>query len=120
MGLCARPVLFIYIHEMGHVIALRSYGLPASAPMFIPGLGAFIRLRTLNITPIQDARIGLAGPFYGLGAALLSLALFLATGRPIFAVIAHFGATINLFNLIPVWHLDGSRGFRSLTQSSEA
>jgi Zn-dependent protease len=110
-------VLSIYIHEMGHVIEIRSYGLPASAPMFIPGLGAFIRLRTLNITPIQDARIGLAGPIYGLGAALLSLVLHLATGLPIFAVIAHFGATINLFNLIPVWQLDGSRGFHSLTQT---
>jgi len=109
-------VLSIYIHEMGHVIEIRSHGLPASAPTFIPGLGAFIRLRTLNITPIQDARIGLAGPLYGLGAALLSFVLHLATGLPIFAVIAHFGATINLFNLIPVWQLDGSRGFHSLTQ----
>jgi Zn-dependent protease len=31
-------------------------------------------------------------------------------------VIAHFGAWVNLFNLIPVWQLDGSRGLRSLTR----
>ncbi len=109
-------VLSIYIHEMGHVIALRSFGLPASPPMFIPGLGAFIRLRTWSISPIQDARIGLAGPIYGLGAALLSLVLYAATGRTVFSVIAHFGAFINIFNLIPVWQLDGSRGFHSLTR----
>ena len=35
-------VVSIYIHEMGHVAAIRRYGLPASAPMFIPGFGAFI------------------------------------------------------------------------------
>src|SRR5207237_2743692 len=30
-------VVGIYIHEMGHVAALRARGLPASAPMFLPG-----------------------------------------------------------------------------------
>ena len=58
-------VISIYIHEMGHVLTLREYGIPASAPMFIPGFGAFIRLKQLRITPIQDSRVGLAGPIYG-------------------------------------------------------
>ena len=30
-------VVSIYIHEMGHVVWLRRYGIPATAPMFIPG-----------------------------------------------------------------------------------
>ena len=34
-------VLSIYVHEMGHVIALARYGFRATAPMFIPGLGAW-------------------------------------------------------------------------------
>ncbi len=115
-GFALGLVLSIYVHEMGHVLALRGYGLPASAPMFIPGFGAFIRLRTLRITPVQDARIGLAGPIYGLGTALFCLAAYALTGKEIFGVVANFGAVINLFNLIPVWQLDGSRGFRSLTR----
>ena len=98
-------VLSIYIHEMGHVIELRSYGIPASAPMFIPGLGAFVRLKTANITPLQDSRIGLAGPIYGLGAALAALAVYLLTGWKVWAAIANFTAVINLFNLIPVWRI---------------
>jgi Zn-dependent protease len=108
-------VLSIYIHEMGHVAALRHYGIPAGAPMFIPGFGAFIRLRALNLDPVRDARIGLAGPLYGLGAALVAFAMYIFTGLKVWAVIAHFGALINLFNLIPVWQLDGSRGLRSMT-----
>src|ERR1700675_697281 len=36
-------VLSIYVHEMGHVLALARYGIPASPPMFIPGFGAFVR-----------------------------------------------------------------------------
>ncbi|HEY1341144.1 MAG TPA: site-2 protease family protein [Bryobacteraceae bacterium] len=109
-------VLSIYIHEMGHVVALRGYGFPATAPMFIPGLGAFIRLRGVKVPPIPDNRIGLAGPLYGLGAAAAAMALFAATRAHIWSALAHFGAVVNLFNLIPVWQLDGSRAFHSLTR----
>src|SRR5258708_24000683 len=98
-------VFSIYIHEMGHVLTLRRYGIPADPPMFIPGLGAFIRLRRLSITPIQDSRIGLAGPIYGLGAAVVALALWYVTGSKPSAPIAHFRAALNLFNLIPVSQL---------------
>ena len=109
-------VFSIYIHEMGHVLTLREYGIPASAPMFIPGFGAFIRLKQLRITPIQDSRVGLAGPIYGLGAAAFALAAGYLTGAKAWDAIAHFGAVINIFNLTPVWTLDGSRGFTSQTR----
>jgi Zn-dependent protease len=108
-------VVSIYVHEMGHVAALRRYGIAASAPMFIPGLGALIRLKQNPVGPREDARIGLAGPLWGLGAALAaSLAAFLG-GGPMYSAIAHVGAWINLFNLTPIWPLDGGRGFASLT-----
>lgn len=109
-------VFSIYIHEMGHVARIRHYGLPATAPMFIPGLGAFIQLRGVRLPPIPDARVGLAGPVYGLGAALAALGIYFVTHVKIWGVIAHLGAVINLFNLIPVWQLDGSRGVHSLTR----
>ncbi len=109
-------VLLIYVHEMGHVIALNGYGIPASAPMFIPGFGAFISMRGHSITRVQDSRVGLAGPLYGMGGALLTLAAGYASGSKMLMAIAHFTAFINLFNLIPVWQLDGGRGFASLTR----
>ena len=109
-------ILSIYIHEMGHVAAIRRYGFPASAPMFIPGFGAFIQLRGVRLPPVPEARVGLAGPLYGLGAAVAALGCYYLTGAKIWAVIAHFGAIVNCFNLIPVWQLDGSRGMRSLTR----
>jgi Zn-dependent protease len=106
----------IYVHEMGHVAALRRYGIKASAPMFLPGIGAVIRLRQHPATVGEDARVGLAGPIWGLGAAIAAYALYLATNAPIWAAIAHFGAWVNLFNLLPFWQLDGGRGFRALTR----
>ena len=111
-------VLSIYIHEMGHVIAIRQYGFRASAPMFVPG-GAFIRMRGVRLPPIPDSRIGLAGPIYGLGAALAALAMYYATEAKIWGVIAHFGAIVNLFNLIPVGNWTGPAEYaRSLARSA--
>jgi Zn-dependent protease len=108
-------VLSIYVHEMGHVAALHQLGIRASAPMFIPGLGAIVRLKEYPASPREDARVGLAGPIWGLWASLFALVAFHATGWPILAAIARVGAWLNLFNLIPVWQLDGSRGMRALT-----
>lgn len=107
-------VLSIYIHEMGHVAALARYGYSASAPLFIPGLGAVIRLKQEFTDPRQDARVGLAGPIWGLGTAVLCALIFALTQQKIWAALAQFGAFINLFNLMPIWQLDGGRAFRSL------
>ena len=109
-------VVSIYIHEMGHVVWLRRYGIPATAPMFIPGLGAFVRLKAHPATAGEDARVGLAGPVWGAAAAVLALALGVAFGRPILFAIARVGAWINVFNLLPVWQLDGGRGFAALSR----
>ena len=110
-------VVSIYIHEMGHVDALRRYGFKATAPMFIPGLGALIRLQQHPTNPAEDARIGLAGPLWGMGAALASYLVFLATGEKVWAAIAHMGAFLNIFNLFPIGPLDGGRGFRALSRN---
>jgi Zn-dependent protease len=109
-------VLSIYVHEMGHVYALTRCGVKASAPMFIPMLGAFVRMKQAPANALQNARIGLAGPIWGLAGTFFTWVLYWMTGVPVLAAVAHFAAWINLFNLIPVWQLDGSRGFSALSR----
>jgi Zn-dependent protease len=99
---------------MGHVWALRQFGLRASAPMFIPGFGAFVSLYDSPVNVNQDARIGLAGPIWGATAGIAFLIPGLVTGEALWLAVAHATAYINLFNLTPVWQLDGGRGFRAL------
>jgi len=113
-------VVSIYIHEMGHVVWLRRFGIPATAPMFVPGLGAFVRLKAHPATAGEDARVGLAGPVWGAAAALIALALGFATGHRVLFGIAYFGAVINVFNLLPVWQLDGGRAFVALSRRQRA
>ena len=109
-------VASIYVHEMGHVAALRRLGIPASAPMFIPGVGAVVLLKRHVANPRDDARIGLAGPIWGLAAALGCFLAYGLTGAGIWGALAHVGGWITLFNLIPVWQLDGNRGFHAMSK----
>jgi len=109
-------VLSIYIHEMGHVAMLRRLGIDAGAPMFIPGVGAFVMLKQHIADPLTDAKIGLAGPVWGLGAAITAFGIYAVTGAPIWRAIAQLTGFLNLFNLIPVWQLDGSRGLHVLAR----
>ena len=106
----------IYVHEMGHVAMLRRLGIQAGAPLFIPGVGALIMLKEHVTDPVIDARIGLAGPVWGLGAAVAAWLTYLATGAAIWLAIAELTGFLNLFNLIPVWQLDGSRGLHAMSR----
>jgi len=115
--LAAGLVISIYIHEMGHVMEIKRLGISASAPVFIPGIGALVMLRQHVDDPVIDARIGLAGPVWGGLAALAAFVVYLVTKSPIWAAIAQLAAFINLFNLVPVWTLDGSRAFHALARN---
>jgi Zn-dependent protease len=114
--LAAGLIITTYIHEMGHVAELLRFGIPASAPMFIPGFGAYVRMHQHPANIGEDARVGLAGPLWGLGATLACAAVYYFNGSQIWAAIAQLSAYINLFNLLPFWQLDGGRGFRALSR----
>ena len=109
-------VLSIYVHEMGHVAALQRHGIKASSPMFIPGLGAFIRSQQRIHGEWAEADVGLAGPLWGFGAAAVSFSIYRATGTAYWATIAGWGALINAFNLTPVWQLDGAHAFKAMSR----
>ena len=108
-------VLLLLVHEMGHVIQLRREGIEASAPMFIPFLGAAIWAKSMGQNALAEARVGLAGPVLGsLGAAAL-IPVADATGNDLFTALAFTGFFLNLFNLLPVVPLDGGRAMAALT-----
>jgi Zn-dependent protease len=107
-------VILILVHEMGHVIALRREGIKASAPMFIPFLGAVISARSLGDNAAAEARVGLAGPVLGSIGAAACIPLWHATGNELFRALAFTGFFLNLFNLLPVIPLDGGRAMAAM------
>jgi Zn-dependent protease len=100
--------LMILIHEMGHFAEVKRRGLPAEMPVFLPGLGAYVKWQALGVSTEVRSIISLAGPAAGLLAAFAAAAVFWQTGNPLWAALAHTGAWLNLLNLIPVWILDGA------------
>ena len=108
-------VLLLLLHELGHVIQLRREGIKASAPMFIPFLGAVISAKSMGDDAAAEARVGLAGPVLGTIATLIPLGLWLGTGDEFWRALAYIGFLINLFNLLPVVPLDGGRAMAALS-----
>lgn len=108
-------VVLIWIHEMGHVLQLRREGIRASAPMFIPFLGAFVAMKQMPKDALAEARVGLAGPVLGTVGALGSLGVYAATQSPLFLGLAYIGFFLNLFNLLPMLPLDGGRAVGALS-----
>jgi Zn-dependent protease len=108
-------VLLLLLHEVGHVIQMRREGIEASAPVFIPFLGAIIAAKSLGKDAAAEARVGLAGPIAGTVATLIPLALWLASGDEFWRALAYVGFLLNLFNLLPVVPLDGGRAMAALS-----
>jgi Zn-dependent protease len=108
-------VVLLLVHEMGHVIQLRREGIHASAPMFIPFLGAVVASKSLGRNALAEARVGLAGPVLGSIGCLVPLAIYGATGSHLFQALAFTGFFLNLFNLAPVVPLDGGRAMAALS-----
>jgi Zn-dependent protease len=107
-------VILLLVHEMGHVIALRREGIRASAPMFIPFLGAVISARSLGDNASAEARVGLAGPVLGTIGAAVCLVVWQVTGHDYWRALAFTGFFLNLFNLLPVIPLDGGRAMAAM------
>ncbi len=101
---------------MGHYVAVKRRGLKAELPMFVPGLGAYVRWYSMGVSREDLAAIALAGPLYGLGAAALCLAIFFATHAVLFLLLANIGAWYNLFNLTPVFGFDGAQATYALSR----
>ena len=107
-------VVLLFLHEIGHVIQLRREGIKASAPMFIPFLGAVITAKSLGENALAEARVGLAGPILGSLAAAAVWVLAELTGSSLLLALAYVGFLLNLFNLLPVVPLDGGRAMAAM------
>ena len=105
VGLC----VLLLVHEIGHVIAAKVVGIRVSLPIFIPFLGAMIRLNRVPINAKMAANIAIGGPALGSLSALLCIVFYLWTDSNLMLVFAYMGCILNLFNLIPCEPLDGGK-----------
>ncbi len=104
----------VLIHEMGHFIAMKLYRYNDLGIFFIPLIGAYVSGTKREVSQKESAVILLAGPLPGIGLGILFYLLwqqnpFLQIGDTSYYTIALFFVILNLFNLLPVYPLDGGQ-----------
>jgi Zn-dependent protease len=104
----------LFAHEIGHVLELRRQGIPASAPLFVPFLGAVVGMKRMPTSAWHEAQVALAGPVLGSGAAAGVWAVGAYLDSRFLVALAYVGFLINLFNLLPTVPLDGGRAVAAL------
>jgi Zn-dependent protease len=107
----------LFVHEYGHVHAMRRTGMKVRGMYFVPFLGALAVTEDSFTSRRQQVYVALNGPIWGSALALVPGALWLWTEDPVWATIAAWYALINLFNLLPIAPLDGGRVMQAFAYS---
>ena len=107
----------LFVHEYGHVHAMRRTGMKVRGMYFVPFLGALAVTEDAFTSRRQQVYVALNGPLWGSLIALVPAALWCWTGDPMWATIAAWWALINLFNMLPISPLDGGRVMQALACS---
>jgi Zn-dependent protease len=102
-------VVLIFVHEMGHVIAAKMLGIPVTAPLFIPFIGAAILMKQNPRDAWTEALMAYGGPLAGCAGSWICLLIAEQLSLPWLMAVASASFVINLFNMIPVPPLDGGR-----------
>jgi Zn-dependent protease len=108
--------VLVFLHEMGHFIDIKRRGLPADMPVFLPGLGAYVRWKALGVSLETRAAVSLAGPLAGFFSAAICGLLWYKTGNSVWGALARTGAWFNALNLMPLWILDGGSAANALSK----
>jgi len=100
-------VLLLYGHEIGHVLAAFWRGVQVKrAPMFLPGLGAFVETAP-GASAWDDVWVSLGGPLFGGACALAVKLAGIQNGSPELAHAGDFALLVNAINMAPFSPLDG-------------
>jgi len=124
MGFVAAVFAIVILHELGHALAARSFGIPTRDITLYP-FGGVASLERMPREPKQELAIAVAGPAVNVALALLFGALSVAFGSvplsfaiglspgSVLASLAGINVTLAVFNMLPAFPMDGGRVFRA-------
>tara|TARA_R100000149_G_scaffold62774_1_gene33080 strand:+ start:6630 stop:7424 length:795 start_codon:yes stop_codon:yes gene_type:complete len=102
-------IIGLFVHEYGHVLAMNRLGMGPARVYIIPFLGGLARGQRMPKSEWDGVLVSLAGPAFGLLAALPFFALYFGTGQTMWLNGVFAIGLINLVNLAPAPPLDGSK-----------
>ena len=110
-------ISILMFHEYGHIRAMRRFGIPTKGIYLIPFFGG-AAVGDRARTHWQEVYIAMLGPVFGLLMCIAALLAWWLTGIELLGQVATFGALINLFNLLPIYPLDGGRVVKAIAWSA--
>ncbi|HEY3935730.1 MAG TPA: site-2 protease family protein [Gemmatimonadales bacterium] len=116
--------LSVLLHEFGHILAARRYGIHTPEILLSP-IGGIARLASLPTKPMQELAVALAGPAVTLAIVIVGLLAFWASGDgglffldlshgALWPTVIATNAALLIFNLLPAFPMDGGRVLRAL------
>lgn len=103
-------VLFgLLVHEYGHVLAMNAYGMGPARIYVVPFVGGMAKAQRRAESEWHGVLVSLAGPAFGLLAAIPFFGLYIVTGAPMWLEGVFYVSMLNLLNLAPAPPLDGSK-----------
>jgi stage IV sporulation protein FB len=107
-------VSVIFIHEAGHFIAMKFFGYKAVNMTFVPFVGAYVSGTATNLSKKNKLIVLLAGPVPGIIIGSILFYLYRNNYDPLYFQLAAPFLLLNVFNLLPVFPLDGGQFFQTL------
>lgn len=103
-------VLFgLLVHEYGHVLAMNAYGMGPARIYVVPFVGGMAKAQRRAESEWHGVLVSLAGPAFGLLAAIPFFGLYIVTGAGMWLDGVFYVSMLNLLNLAPAPPLDGSK-----------
>jgi Zn-dependent protease len=110
-------VMSVVLHELGHALAARRYGIGTAHITLYP-FGGVAAIESMPEDPDQEIVIALAGPAVNFALAALAGWVWLGTDHYLAQAYVLTNLVMGVFNLIPAFPMDGGRVLRAVLAKS--
>lgn len=110
-------IAIIVFHEYGHVRAMRACGIPTKGLYLIPFFGG-VAIGERARSYWHEVYVSMMGPVFGLLMTVVALIGYWVLDSHLLGLVASYSALINLFNLLPIYPLDGGHVLKAVAVSA--